>query len=75
MDFGKKKRTPQRSIKVKNVPVDLPMYNRIKAKVKASVQRWPSAYASGQLVRQYKLAFKKKHGSKSPYKRIADSEE
>ena len=30
------------------------LYARIKAKVKARVKKWPSAYASGQLVREYK---------------------
>ena len=30
------------------------LYARIKAKVKAMVKKWPSAYASGQLVREYK---------------------
>ena len=36
-------------------PVNLGLYNRIKSSVKNKVKRWPSAYASGQLVRQYKL--------------------
>jgi hypothetical protein len=64
-NFGKVKKKTENK---KNEPVDLQMYNRIKAKVKSTVQRWPSAYASGQLVRQYKVAFAKKYGSrKSPY--------
>ena len=37
----------------KPVPTDPKKYNRIKSKVKQTVKRWPSAYASGQLVRQY----------------------
>ena len=38
----------------KSVPVNLGLYNRIKSDVKRKVKRWPSAYASGQLVRIYK---------------------
>jgi len=38
----------------KSKPVNLALYNRIKAMVKRKVKRWPSAYASGQLVRMYK---------------------
>ncbi len=37
-----------------SVPIDKKLYNRIKQKVKARVKVWPSAYASGQLVREYK---------------------
>ena len=39
-----------------NVPTKPKLYERIKAKVKRTVKKWPSAYASGQLVRQYKAA-------------------
>ena len=35
-------------------PTNLKLYARAKAIVKARVKKWPSAYASGQLVRQYK---------------------
>ena len=35
-----------------NKPTNPELYARIKARVK----KWPSAYASGQLVRQYKAA-------------------
>lgn len=35
-------------------PVNQGLYNRIKAMVKRKVKRWPSAYASGQVVRLYK---------------------
>jgi len=45
--FGKAK-------KCKSQPVNLRLYNRIKNEVKRKVKRWPSAYASGQLVRRYK---------------------
>ena len=38
----------------KPVPTNKKMYNEIKEKVKSTVNRWPSAYASGQLVHQYK---------------------
>jgi len=38
----------------KSVPVDKALYNRVKSKVKSTVKRWPSAYASGQVVSQYK---------------------
>ena len=39
-----------------NVPTKPKLYARIMAKVKRNVKKWPSAYASGQLVRQYKAA-------------------
>ena len=35
-------------------PVNTKLYNSIKKRVKKRVKRWPSAYASGQLVRTYK---------------------
>jgi hypothetical protein len=35
-------------------PTNLKLYNSIKERVKRTVKRWPSAYASGQLVRSYK---------------------
>ena len=35
-------------------PINTKLYNKIKKRVKRTVKRWPSAYASGQLVRQYK---------------------
>ena len=41
--------------KCKSVPVNTRLYNTLKSKVKRRVRRWPSAYASGQLVRAYKL--------------------
>ena len=54
-----------------NIPNDEKLYNSIKKKVKAKFQktsRWPSAYGSGFLVKEYKKAFKEKYGNKSPYK-------
>ena len=38
-----------------NVPLNKKLYTRLKNKVKARSKVWPSAYASGQLVRLYKL--------------------
>ena len=39
-----------------NTPTNPELYAKIKAKVKRTVKKWPSAYASGQLVKQYKDA-------------------
>lgn len=39
-----------------NKPTDAALYARVKAKVKARVKRWPSAYASAQLVQSYQKA-------------------
>jgi len=51
----------------KPVPTDQKLYDRIKARVKSSAQsRWPSAYLSSQVVREYKSAMQKK--GKKPYK-------
>ena len=55
----------------KNIPTDEKLYNSIKKKVKAKFQktsRWPSAYGSGFLVKEYKKSFKQKYGNKNPYK-------
>jgi hypothetical protein len=38
----------------RNVPTDKAKYARAQAKVKARVKKWPSAYASGQVVQEYK---------------------
>lgn len=40
-------------------PTDPVLYKAILEKVKESVKRWPSAYASGMLVNQYKAAMAK----------------
>lgn len=37
-------------------PIDKQLYARISTDVKSSVQRWPSAYASGLVVQRYKAA-------------------
>jgi len=51
----------------KPVPSDQKLYDRIKARVKSSAKsRWPSAYLSGQVVREYKAAMEKR--GKKPYK-------
>ena len=49
----------------KSIPRDMKTYNRIKAKAKTKFKKWPSAYASGWLVKEYKKAMKKKH--QKPY--------
>ena len=48
------------------IPTDQKMYDRVKARI---YKKYPkhSAYRSGLLVKEYKAAFKKKHGNKSPY--------
>jgi hypothetical protein len=38
----------------KSIPINKKLYNRIKNKIKKRSKVWPSAYASGQLVREYK---------------------
>ncbi len=38
----------------KSIPTNKRLYNSIKSSVKKKAKVWPSAYASGQLVRQYK---------------------
>ena len=56
----------------KPVPADQKLYDRIKARVKSSAKsRWPSAYLSGQVVREYKAAMEKR--GKKPYKSSSPS--
>ena len=44
------------------------LYAKATASVKASVSRWPSAYASGQLVKKYKELVRQMHGPNArPY--------
>ena len=38
----------------KSVPLNKTLYNKIKASIKKSSKVWPSAYASGRLVKTYK---------------------
>lgn len=55
-----------------NIPVDKQLYNNIKAKVYKRIPKH-SAYRSGIVVKEYKEAFKKKYGNKSPYKGRKDA--
>ena len=49
----------------KSVPTDMKTYNKVKARAKKKFKVWPSAYASGWLVKEYKRVMKKK--GKKPY--------
>lgn len=52
-----------------STPRDPALYEKAKEIVKASYAAWPSAYASGQLVKKYKKMYAEKHGTiTSPYK-------
>ncbi len=42
--------------KTKNVPTDKALYARVKAAAKKKFKVYPSAYANGWLVREYKKA-------------------
>ncbi len=44
----------------KQIPADQKLYDKIKENVKARVDRFPSAYASGQIVQEYTAAMEKK---------------
>lgn len=46
-------------------PLDQKLYDSIVKKIKLRVDRWPSAYASGRVVKEYKDEMKKK--GLSPY--------
>lgn len=50
---------------MKAVPTDVVEYKKAIRRVKARVSRWPSAYASGMVVQEYKRAMSAK--GKSPY--------
>ena len=41
-------------MKTKNVPTDGALYSRVKAEAKRRFKVYPSAYANGWLVREYK---------------------
>ena len=43
----------------RQIPTDQKLYDRIKEHVKARVDRFPSAYASGQIVQEYQAAMEK----------------
>ena len=50
------------------LPADSRLYERVKSEAKKRFSVWPSAYASGWLVKEYKRRFKEQHGShSSPY--------
>ena len=51
---------------MKSEPTDKVLYEKIKRQVYKKMPTH-SAYRSGHLVQQYKKAFRKKHGDKSPY--------
>jgi len=40
----------------KSIPTDPAEYQRVVARVRAETARWPNAYASGRVVREYKAA-------------------
>lgn len=50
---------------MKAVPTDLAEYKKAVRRVKSRVERWPSAYASGMVVKEYKRAMEAK--GKRPY--------
>jgi len=41
-------------VKTKNLPTDKALYSRVKAEAKRKFKVYPSAYANGWLVREYK---------------------
>jgi len=66
--------SPKSGSKVPDNVVDKDLYRKIRNKVKNRVKVWPSAYASGQLVKEYKSAGgrykgKKKSGDDAPLDR------
>jgi hypothetical protein len=52
-------------------PLNKTLYNRVKAEAKKRFKVWPSAYASGWLVKEYKRRGGKYSGRKSPDTGIA----
>lgn len=49
----------------KPIPVNKNLYNKVKEEAKLKFKRWPSAYASGWLVKEYKRRGGKYSGEKS----------
>lgn len=45
---------PEPTVSKKNVPIDMELYNRVKAEAKRKFDVYPSAYANGWLVQEYK---------------------
>lgn len=53
----------------KNEPRDQALYEKTKRDAKKKFDVWPSAYASGWLVQEYKRRYREKYGAKSnPYR-------
>jgi hypothetical protein len=50
--------------KKKNQPSNINLYNKVKEEAKQKFKRWPSAYASGWLVKEYKRKGGKYTGKK-----------
>jgi len=60
----RRSRSPGSPAKVPKNVVDKELYIKVRNKVKNRVKVWPSAYASGQVVREYKKAGGKYRGKK-----------
>lgn len=58
----------------KPVPTNIDEYNKVVETVKERVARWPSAYASGQVVTMYKKVMAKKHPDQDPYTSVHSKE-
>ena len=50
----------------KSIPTNKVLYNKVKAEAKRKFKVWPSAYASGWLVKEYKKRGGKYRVEKSP---------
>jgi hypothetical protein len=60
----------------KSIPTNLKLYNQVKSEVKLKFKKWPSAYASGFLVQEYKKrggTYKSQSKSKSKSKKRSRS--
>jgi hypothetical protein len=53
-----------------NNPLDSALYEKVKAEAKAKFRSWPSAYASGWLVREYKRRGGRYGSSRKPRKTL-----
>jgi hypothetical protein len=51
-------------------PLNKRLYNQVKEEAKKRFKKWPSAYASGWLVQEYKRRGGKYRGKKSPSTRL-----
>lgn len=61
----RKSRRKSRKNTKKNRPSNMALYNKVKAQAKRKFKKWPSAYASGWLVKEYKRRGGKYAGKKS----------